>query len=303
MPVKRQWEIPISMNIIKTEATPIPIPPTKTTSNNTNTTNTTTNTTQYTNNAVISPTGGGKVIRNVKAEISRIENNLYAERSTVPTTMTTITTTKRTKKRRTEANQMEQNQQNQQNHHDQDNQENQDDQQMLPVPVIQKQTTQSSVPQSLAVLPKERVDTELHAAVSYGYSSDEHVANLLRNGADPNAPDKNGGRTALHIAASGAYFAGMELLMDAGADPNVQDDDGNISMHHACMGGCGKYAVDVVMYLHQTGHSKISCPNQDGDTPLHLASAIGDTACVEYLLQVGAHPEGPETYVVKHLPI
>ena len=144
-----------------------------------------------------------------------------------------------------------------------------------------------------ATTPPLRIDTELHAAVSYGYVSDDHVSKLLQNGADPNARDQIGGRTALHIAAGGAYFAGMEMLLNAGGDPNAKDDEGNIPLHHACMGGCGKYAIDVVMYLHQTGASQIGTPNHVGDTPLHLASAIGDTACVDYLLQLGANPEGP----------
>ena len=110
--------------------------------------------------------------------------------------------------------------------------------------------------------------------------------------ADPNAPDIYGGRTPFHISASGAYFAGMEMLLKAGADPGAKDDAGHTAMHHACMGGCGKYAVDVVMYLHQSGLA-IEPRNNVGDTPLHLSSAVGDTACVEYLLQVGADPEGP----------
>ena len=45
----------------------------------------------------------------------------------------------------------------------------------------------------------QRLDTEFHAAVSYGYISDEHVASLLRKGgpqADPNAPP--GSRKVLH---------------------------------------------------------------------------------------------------------
>ena len=154
----------------------------------------------------------------------------------------------------------------------------------------------SSKPETAAAAPlAPRVDTALHAAVSYGYVSDEHVASLLRAGgpqADPNAPDVYGGRTPFHISASGAYFAGMEMLLNAGADPAAKDDSGHTAMHHACMGGCGKYAVDVVMYLHQSGLA-IGPRNHVGDTPLHLSSAMGDTACVEYLLQVGAEPEGP----------
>jgi ankyrin repeat protein len=274
-----QWEVPPSLSLNKQQQpqTPVSTPSVWTADDGEDTgrrRDSTDDVTYYATNAV-SPTGGGKVIRSVKTEVLRIEKNMYAERRTLQSqqdsqqqqpqysSLVAANTTGTTREAKLGAAQVS----------------------------LQHETVQQQVEHEEQ--EDDRTDSQLHAAVSYGYVGDDHVKLLLTNGADPNSRDKNGGRTALHIAASGAYFAGMELLLDAGADPNVEDDDGNSAMHHACMGGCGKYAVDVVMYLHQTGGSNIGQANHDGDTPLHLASAIGDTACVEYLLQVGTHPEGP----------
>jgi len=132
-------------------------------------------------------------------------------------------------------------------------------------------------------------DTALHGAVSYNYVSDDYVLKLLREGADPNAPDARAGRTALHIAASQGYFAGMEMLFEAGADPLANDAQGNSVMHHACKGGNGKYSVDVASYLRSMG-CPIDIQSKSGNTPLHLAAVVGDLPCVQYLLEFGANP-------------
>ena len=132
-------------------------------------------------------------------------------------------------------------------------------------------------------------DTPLHGAVSYNYVSDDYVLKLLREGADPNAPDSRAGRTALHIAASQGYFAGMEMLFDAGADPLANDAQGNSVMHHACKGGNGKYSVDVASYLRSMG-CPIDAQSKSGNTPMHLAAVVGDLPCVQYLLEFGANP-------------
>ena len=133
------------------------------------------------------------------------------------------------------------------------------------------------------------VDAPLHGAVSYNYQGDEHVQQLLRDGADPNAPDAKAGRTALHIAAAQGYFAGMEMLFEAGADPLTLDNEGNTVMHHACKGGNGKYSVDVASYLRTMG-SSLDVQNREGNSPLHLAATVGDLSCVQYLLEFGANP-------------
>ena len=140
--------------------------------------------------------------------------------------------------------------------------------------------------QEAMLLPSS--DTPLHGAVSYNYVSDDYVLKLLREGADPNAPDSRAGRTALHIAASQGYFAGMEMLFDAGADPLANDAQGNSVMHHACKGGNGKYSVDVVSYLRSMG-CPIDAQSKSGNTPMPLPP-VGDLPCVQYLLEFGANP-------------
>ena len=70
-------------------------------------------------------------------------------------------------------------------------------------------------------------DKDGRAALHYsaGIGSEEAVALLLANGADPDGPDKDG-YTPLHLAAGYMNLPIVELLLQAGADPEVEDSAG-----------------------------------------------------------------------------
>ena len=93
---------------------------------------------------------------------------------------------------------------------------------------------------SLAAFPEEQrtsdssgsgVETELHRAVLAGSPAD--VETLLKEGADPNAPQAEG-YTPLHLAAARADSSGIiDQLAEAGADPNAPSKRGFTPLHIA----------------------------------------------------------------------
>ena len=73
---------------------------------------------------------------------------------------------------------------------------------------VEMSTTPTAIPTAIPTATPTATahcDTDLHAAVSYGYVSDDHLASLLSSSSpdiDVHARDTNGGRTALQYARS-----------------------------------------------------------------------------------------------------
>lgn len=85
--------------------------------------------------------------------------------------------------------------------------------------------------------------TPLHlAAVHIGHAK---LADLLAQGADPNAKD-NRGRTPLHHAAFYGYVDSVAALLDAGANPNARDDEGWTPLNAADSGRNDRYVVKML---------------------------------------------------------
>ena len=123
--------------------------------------------------------------------------------------------------------------------------------------------------------------TVLHSACAGGCVA--LVRTLIRDhNADVNEQD-DGNNTPLHVAARyGKEDVALALINEFGCDTNARDWNGMTFLHTACDNGKAnivKSAGTCISPLVQ---------DNDGDTPLHLASRWGYRECVEALLQLNA---------------
>jgi len=119
--------------------------------------------------------------------------------------------------------------------------------------------------------------TPLLASLSKGLTSIAFL--LLEHGADPNICNIEGA-SPLHYASSTCDETTIIELLKNGAFLNVQDEEGDSILHWAIREG----RADNLVCLLNRGGIQVNIKNEDGETPLHLASAIGDEGMVELLL-------------------
>ncbi|CAH3109017.1 unnamed protein product, partial [Porites lobata] len=103
---------------------------------------------------------------------------------------------------------------------------------------------------------------------------------LTENGADINAI-RNDNCTPLMLASSGGYVDQITFLIKHGANVHLQDKNGDTALHHAARNM--NNSLEIVCALTAAGASQM-CNNQ-GLTPLLVASSIGNIAAVEELLK------------------
>ena len=111
-------------------------------------------------------------------------------------------------------------------------------------------------------------------------NGDETVLSMiLRAGAQPNVPDRDG-QTALHHAAARGYAAIIKILFEAGADIEHRSKNGARPIHIATQYG----HAEAVRTLLEFG----SDPNagiHGGWSPLHSAASRGHVTIIEVLLE------------------
>lgn len=116
--------------------------------------------------------------------------------------------------------------------------------------------------------------------------SEDAVRLLMRHGANINSRDSLSGKTALHSLAS-AYWADkkneIELLIELGASLAALDDQGNTPLHLASSQG----RPEAVRALLAAG-ADVNPPDSKGNTPLHLAAQQCAAEKVRILLAAGA---------------
>lgn len=105
------------------------------------------------------------------------------------------------------------------------------------------------------------------------------VSQLLRAGADPNAPHESG--PPLFWAAGSSNAPAMRALLDAGANPNATSQRGLTPLFMAAAVG----ATDCVRELAQRGAS-VNATALGAFTPLHVAAEGGHEGMVAALLEV-----------------
>jgi ankyrin repeat protein len=134
------------------------------------------------------------------------------------------------------------------------------------------------------------------------------VKELLEHGADIEVKDSNGW-TSLHSAAVEGHSAVVNELLEHGVDIEATTNSGSIPLHQACF--FGSVAVVIELLGHgadidanndssngaptsilgkrkSRGGANIEAKDDNGDTPLHIASWKGHLAIVKALLAVGA---------------
>ncbi|NBO72605.1 ankyrin repeat domain-containing protein, partial [bacterium] len=81
---------------------------------------------------------------------------------------------------------------------------------------------------------KNKLNEQLLEAVTSWEQDDwDMIEDLIKDGADVNAKDKNGA-TALMLATKNLFVAVIRKLCELGADVNIKDKNGNTAMMQVC---------------------------------------------------------------------
>lgn len=104
---------------------------------------------------------------------------------------------------------------------------------------------------------------------------------MLEKGADVNAKD-TGGWTALELAASNGFDAVVQLLWEHGADVNIRGSKDRTPLFHA-IERSNETTVRALIALHANVNI-----GAFGETPLMLATQIGNISILEILIKAGA---------------
>ena len=134
--------------------------------------------------------------------------------------------------------------------------------------------------------------TALHRAARAGDTA--RTAELIAQGADPNAADENG-RTPLHHAAAGADTATIRALIELGADVNARDKFYRTPLHRAAAPSAFRRHPPrpaITALLEHTADP--NAIDVDGTTPLHCAALRADAASITQIITAGADPNQPD---------
>ncbi len=110
------------------------------------------------------------------------------------------------------------------------------------------------------------------------------VRNLLRDGADVNAPQGDG-MTALHWAAERGDGPLCEVLLYAGARVDAGTRIGHYTPLHLAARAAHAAVAEMLI---EAGSDPGAATTNSGATPLHLAAASGDPRVIEVLAAAGA---------------
>ncbi|CAE7709804.1 Ank3 [Symbiodinium necroappetens] len=126
-------------------------------------------------------------------------------------------------------------------------------------------------------------DTPLHLAAYMGQVAHTRIAQLLltkRAAADEKGADD---KTALHLAARRGQLEAVQQLMGQGAQPAAADKEGDLPLHEAARNGHVAVAQELLR-----ARVPVDAASRNGKTALHVACTWGQEAVVEVLLQNAA---------------
>ena len=117
----------------------------------------------------------------------------------------------------------------------------------------------------------------------FSSARDGSVAQLLQQGADPNARDPKSGKTPLHDAAADKQSNNLQLLLEAGADVDATNRWGETALMIAAEKGL----FGNVALLLKAG-ADVKRLDHMGCSALHLACKNGNRNAVKQLIEAGA---------------
>jgi len=136
----------------------------------------------------------------------------------------------------------------------------------------------------LACAPAALAQDDLHKAARSGDVA--LLQSRLKQGADPDARDKDG-RTPLIEAAAAEQVAAMRLLISNGADLNAGAHDGQTPLIAAAAGG----SLDAARLLVESG-ADLNLAARGWESALKTAERTGHNDIAALLLQAGARSTG-----------
>lgn len=125
---------------------------------------------------------------------------------------------------------------------------------------------------------QSRLDQKLIAQIRTG--ADSQVETLLEAGADPNATDQGGLRSALDYAVDGKHLKIMQMLLDRGADANAMTHDGQPLVVKAA----SQHTADALRLLLDAG----ARPTEEA---LRVSCWLNRAEAVTLLLAAGVSPD------------
>jgi hypothetical protein len=131
---------------------------------------------------------------------------------------------------------------------------------------------------SMNELTDNEGNSPLHTAVKVG-AQPEVIRYILESGCDPLIRNLQG-ESALHLAVAQGYAEASSVLIDNGADVFMYDNRGNSPVLLAFEQGVG-FTQQILSETH------LITGDQQGNTPLHLASQRDNQEIVAYLVSTG----------------
>ena len=122
-----------------------------------------------------------------------------------------------------------------------------------------------------------------HSIVQAGEHGDiEKIKRLLAEGANPNSAI-DGGKTALHVAASNGHAEALKILLAAGADVNSANARESTALHYAASNG-----HDEALKILLAAGADVNSANVPEMTALHYVASKGHAEALKILLAAGA---------------
>ncbi|MEH7254309.1 M48 family metallopeptidase [Neobacillus niacini] len=129
------------------------------------------------------------------------------------------------------------------------------------------------------LLPSEDLTEVMEATLN---GDGEEVSRLLKEGADPNEQEPEGGMTALSLAADNDQLEAAQILVENGADPNLPDNYG----YTPIMGAVFMENKEMVQLLLDAGADP-TFENDEGMSAITYAEDFGYTELVELMTKAG----------------
>lgn len=125
--------------------------------------------------------------------------------------------------------------------------------------------------------------TLLHMAANVG--AFECLQYLLKRGAEPNLPDRQG-ITPLQVASRNGFVRCIIKLLENGADIGLKNNEGMTAIHWLSSNGRTEVLVEIQKYI-----TNIDMKDDNAQTPLHVACLNGHKSTVLKLIELKADIE------------